>query len=90
MIDYGRPWRKGKPISTSRAESLVNNLVNARMDKRRQMRWSPRGANRVLQVRAAVLDGRFGTNHPTRSLMPRFLPLSFCQRLAPRAVEPAS
>ena len=71
MIDYGRPWRKGKPISTSRAESLVNNLVNARMDKRRQMRWSPRGANRVLQVRAAVLDGRFGTNHPTRSLMPQ-------------------
>jgi hypothetical protein len=61
MIDYGLPWRKGKPISTSRAESLVNNLVNARMDKRRQMRWSPRGANRVLQVRAAVLDGRFGT-----------------------------
>jgi len=61
MIDYGRRWRKGKPISTSRAESLVNNLVNARMNKRRQMRWSPRGAHRVLQVRAAVLDGRFGT-----------------------------
>ena len=37
-IDYGRWWRKGKPISTSRAESLVNNLVNARMNKRRQMR----------------------------------------------------
>jgi len=38
----------------------VNQLVNARMNKRRQMRWSPRGAYRVLQVRAAVLDGRFG------------------------------
>ncbi len=25
------------------------------------MRWSPRGAHRVLQVRAAVLDGRSGT-----------------------------
>jgi hypothetical protein len=60
MIDYGRRWRKGRPISTSRAESLVNNLVNARMNKRRQMRWSPSGAHRVLQVRAAVLDGRFG------------------------------
>jgi len=34
--------------------------VSARMNKRRQMRWSPRGAHRVLQVRAAVLDGRFG------------------------------
>ena len=61
MIDYGRRWRKGKPVSTSRAEGLVNNLINARMNKRRQMRWSPRGAHRVLQVRAAVLDGRFGT-----------------------------
>jgi hypothetical protein len=36
----------------------VNQLVNARMNKRRQMRWSPLGAHRVLQVRAAVLDGR--------------------------------
>ncbi len=34
--------------------------VNARMNKHKQMRWSPRGAHRVLQVRAAVLDGRFG------------------------------
>ncbi len=40
----------------------VNQLVSARMNKRRQMRWSPRGAHRVLQVRVAVLDGRFG--HP--------------------------
>jgi hypothetical protein len=61
MIVHGRRWQEGKPISTSRAESPVNNLVNARMNKRRQMRWSPRGAHRVLQVRAVVLDGRFGT-----------------------------
>jgi hypothetical protein len=33
-------------------------MVNARMNKRRQMRWSPQGAHRVLQVRAAVIDGR--------------------------------
>jgi len=32
------------------------------MDKRKQMRWSPCSARRVLQVRAAVLDGHFG--HP--------------------------
>jgi len=59
LIDYGQRARAGKPISTSRAEGTVNQLVNARMNKRRQMRWSPRGAHRVLQVRAAVLDGRF-------------------------------
>jgi len=60
LIDYGQRYRADKPISTSRAEGTVNQLVNARMNKRRQMRWSPRGARRVLQVRAAVLDGRFG------------------------------
>ena len=60
LVDYGHRHRAGKPISTSRAEGTVNHLVNARMNKRRQMRWSPRGAHRVLQVRAAVLDGRFG------------------------------
>jgi len=60
LIDYGQRYRAGQPISTSRAEGTVNHLVNARMNKRRQMRWSPRGAHRVLQVRAAVLDGRFG------------------------------
>jgi len=60
LIDYGQHYRAGEPISTSRAEGTVNQLVSARMNKRRQMRWSPRGAHRVLQVRAALLDGRFG------------------------------
>ena len=60
LIDYGERYRASKPISTSRAEGTVNQLVSARMNKRKQMRWSPRGAHRVLQVRAAVLDGRFG------------------------------
>ena len=66
LIDYGQRHRAGKPISTSRAEGSVNQLVSARMNKRQQMRWSPRGAHRVLQVRAAVLDGRFG--HPAIQL----------------------
>jgi hypothetical protein len=39
---------------------MVNYLVNERMNKRRQMRWAPQGAQRVLQVRAAVLDDCFG------------------------------
>jgi hypothetical protein len=60
MIDFGRR-REGKPISASRAECFVTYLVNARMNNRRQMRWPPRGAHRVLQVRAAVLDSRLDT-----------------------------
>lgn len=46
------------PISSSRAESTVNVLVKARMNKLRYMRGSPRDAQRVLQGRAAVIDGR--------------------------------
>ena len=63
LIDHGRRHRAGKPISSARAESTVNQLVNARMNKRRQMRWSPRGGHRLLQVRAAVLDGRLHGPH---------------------------
>jgi len=37
LIDYGQRSQAGKPISTSRAEGTVNQLVNARMNKRRQM-----------------------------------------------------
>tara|TARA_R110000744_G_scaffold68397_4_gene139148 strand:+ start:1133 stop:1264 length:132 start_codon:yes stop_codon:yes gene_type:complete len=33
-------------------------MLNARMNRKRQMRWSPIDAHRVLQVRAAVADGR--------------------------------
>lgn len=58
LVDYGRRHRAGLRIATCGAESVVNSLVNARMNKRRQMRWSPQGAHRVLQVRAAVIDGR--------------------------------
>jgi hypothetical protein len=58
LVDYGRRYRAGLRIASSGAESVVNSLVNARMNKRRQMRWSPEGAHRVLQVRAAVMDGR--------------------------------
>jgi hypothetical protein len=66
LIDYGQRSRAGKPIPTPRAEGTVNQLVSARMNKRQQMRWSPQGAHRVLQVRAAVLDGRFA--HPAIQL----------------------
>lgn len=58
LISSGHRYRSGQAISSSPAESAANSLVNARMNKKRQMRWSPAGAHRVLQVRAAVTDGR--------------------------------
>ena len=58
IVDYCHRYWAGQLISSSPAESAANSLVNARMNKKRQMRWSPAGAHRVLQVRAAVADGR--------------------------------
>jgi hypothetical protein len=61
LINYGVRYRSRLPISTSRAEGCVDEIANARMAKKRRMRWSPQGAHRVATVRAAVLDGRFKT-----------------------------
>jgi hypothetical protein len=36
-------------------------LVNRRMNKLQQMRWSRRGANLLLQVRCAVFNGTLGS-----------------------------
>ncbi|MDQ2735429.1 MAG: hypothetical protein M3Y55_10665, partial [Pseudomonadota bacterium] len=52
-----RHYRKGEYISSAMAESAVNQVINARMCKRQQMRWTPRGAHLLAQVRCAVLNG---------------------------------
>jgi hypothetical protein len=58
MPNYAERYGSGLPVSSSRADSTANALVNRRFNKRRQMRWSPKGAQRVLQARVAILDGR--------------------------------
>jgi hypothetical protein len=39
-------------------ESSVNQIIDKRMSKSQQMRWSPQGAHLPLQVRISALDGR--------------------------------
>jgi len=56
--DYGRRYRAGERIATSFVESAVNQIIDKRMSKSQQMRWSPQGAHLLLQVRTSVLDGR--------------------------------
>ncbi len=60
LPDYGHRYRNRLAVSSSRAEGCVDDIGNTRMSKRRRMRWSPRGAQRVAVIRAAVLDGRLG------------------------------
>jgi hypothetical protein len=46
----------GDVISSSIAESAVNQVISRRMVKKQQMRWSPRGAHLLLQLRTRVLN----------------------------------
>ena len=66
--DYGRRYRAGERISTAFVESAVNQIIDKRMSKSQQMRWSPQGAHLLIQVRTSVLDGRlrqdFARWHP--------------------------
>ncbi len=48
--------RAGEAVSSAIAESAVNQVVSKRMVKKQQMRWSPRGAHLLLQVRTRVLN----------------------------------
>jgi hypothetical protein len=56
--NYAQRYRRGERISTAFVESAVNQLIDKRMSKSQQMRWSPRGAHAVLQVRAEAVDRR--------------------------------
>lgn len=57
IANYGARYRKGRRIASTTAEENVNNLVARRMVKKKQMRWSIRGANLLLQVRVALANG---------------------------------
>jgi hypothetical protein len=59
MVNYHQRQCAGLCVSSCGVESTVNYLINHRMNKRQQMRWTRRGAHLLLQVRAAVLNGEF-------------------------------
>ncbi len=54
--NYGERWHNGEAISTGFVESTVNQVVSKRFVKKQQMRWTPKGAHLLLQVRALVLN----------------------------------
>jgi hypothetical protein len=56
--NYGERYRAGEAISTAFPESAVNQVIAKRMVKKQQMRWTPRDAHLLLQVRARVLNGQ--------------------------------
>ncbi|MDM0118013.1 ISKra4 family transposase [Variovorax sp. J22R133] len=57
IVNYGERYRCGERISTGFVESAVNQVIAKRFVKKQQMRWTPRGAHLLLQVRTQVLNG---------------------------------
>jgi hypothetical protein len=60
LINYAKRHRAGLRVGTSITEGTANFLVNRRMNKSQQMRWSRVGADLLLQVRCAVYNGTLG------------------------------
>ena len=52
--NYGERYRAGEAISSSLAESTVNQVIS--MVKKQQMRWTPQGAHLLVQIRTRVLN----------------------------------
>ncbi len=62
LVNYAERWRAGLRVGTSLTEGTANFLVNRRMAKSQQMRWSRCGADLLLQVRCAVYNGALGSD----------------------------
>jgi hypothetical protein len=61
LVNYAERHHAGLRVGTALTEGMANFLVNRRMNKAQQMRWSRRGADLLLQVRCAVYDGTLGS-----------------------------
>jgi hypothetical protein len=66
LVNYRERHRAGLRVGTALTEGTANFLVNRRMNKSQQMRWSRRGADRLLQVRCTVYNGTLGTGFGQR------------------------
>jgi hypothetical protein len=76
LVNYAARHRAGLRVGTAITEGTANFLVNRRMNKSQQMRWSRRGADLLLQVRCAVYNGTLGSGfgqrfHPANDPLPR-------------------
>jgi hypothetical protein len=63
IIDYATARRRGETISTAVTEITVQWLLHRRMNAQQQMRWTPRGAHLMLNVRCAVMNGTLERDH---------------------------
>jgi len=62
LFNYAERHCAGLRVGTSIMECTANFLVNRRMNKSQQMRWSRRGADLLLQVRCAGFNDKLGSS----------------------------
>jgi hypothetical protein len=58
VMGYAEAYGNGELFSTAHVESTVNQLINWRMCKKPQMGWSRAGAQQLLLVKTAIINGR--------------------------------
>ena len=65
IVNYN--WRKeqGLPFTSNLAESTVESLINQRCKGQQHMRWSRKGLDPVLQIRAAIASNDWCINWKT-------------------------
>ena len=59
-MDYPRYRAEGLPVGSGAVESMCKTLVGGRCKQAGMRNWTRRGAEAVLRLRAAQLDGDFG------------------------------
>src|SRR4051812_19290410 len=62
LVNDAERHRAGLRVGTSPTEGTANFLVDRRMNKSQQMRWSRRGADLLLQVRCAGVNSKLGSS----------------------------
>jgi hypothetical protein len=85
--NYGERYRAGEAIFNAFVESAVNQVVSKRMVKKQQMRWTPKGAHLLLQVRTRVAGTRSSCPRPRqrwRHDLPRIVPVSYIYNIIRR------
>jgi hypothetical protein len=61
LVNYAERYRAGLRVGTSITEGTANFLVNRRINKSQQVRWSRRVADPLLQVHCTVNNGTLGS-----------------------------
>lgn len=58
LINYAQRRAQGQPFTSAGGESVVDYVIGQRMKRNGHMQWTRVGANALLQVRCAVLNGQ--------------------------------